>query len=737
MSSAESVDRDGAGDPVVVREVRILEGPNLYFPRPAVKVSLSLPGYQAAAQAQMRQLAEDLGLRRAAPGKPHTEQRHRFLVRLVSVVLRRVGARAGSRLAVRGRTVADLDDVVVAFPWRSRGRGQALGEALGEVLRAMLTGQGVEEALAGAADRVAGAERGAPPAQLRPRIPVASVTGTNGKTSTTRLLAHMGMTAGLRTGWSSTEGVFVQGERVVSGDYSGPSGGRHVLTAPGVQLGILETARGGLLLKGMGVVHNDVSVVTNVTADHLGLHGVDTVDQLAEVKSIITRVTRKEGWVVLNGDDPRVRAMATQASGRIWMFSLHPDSPALREALDSGGRGITVLDGDIVILRRDADPERLVRVVDVPMTLSGLSEHNIANALAATAAALGLGLPREHVVEGLRTFAPDLQHNPGRMNVWTVPLPAGGKGTVIVDLAHNEAGLDALLTVAEGLRPPGSRVHLGLGGVGDRTDDILVGLGEMAGRRADRVEITHKGHYLRGRTLEGLEAQFVQGLGNVGAVAAGVSATEVEGLAALVEHMAEGDVGALMCHAERPAVVQWLEEHGATPDTPRQIRRKVIAARGEHELESVLAAVADQRGADRVSAARDLVEAHPGDPRLVYELASALDADGDEESAVVHYRAALAQGLREPHRFRAQVQLASSMRALGQRAEAGELLAEVAASRPDSAAVAVLRALLAADEGHAEDGVAGLVDFVMTHATGADDVGYRPAMLAYAQALRG
>jgi cyanophycin synthetase len=608
---------------------------------------------------------------------------------------------------------------------------------LGDVLRAMLVADDVDEALDRAADRVRSAERGAPPAQLRPTVPVASVTGTNGKTSTTRLLAHMGMTAGLRTGWSSTEGVFVQGERIVAGDYSGPSGGRHVLTAPRVQLGILETARGGLLLKGMGVVHNDVSVVTNVTADHLGMHGVDTVDQLAEVKSIITRVTRKDGWVVLNGDDPRVRAMATQASGRIWMFSLHPDSPALREALDSGGRGITVLDGDIVILRRDADPDRLVRVLDVPMTLSGLSEHNIANALAATAAGLGLGIPREAVVAGLRSFAPDLQHNPGRMNVWTVPLPAGGSGTVIVDLAHNEAGLEALLTVADGLRPPGSRVHLGLGGVGDRTDDILIGLGELAGRRADRVQITHKGHYLRGRTVEELESRFVQGLANVGAVASGSSATEVEGLAALVEHMAEGDVGALMCHAERPAVVQWLEEHGATPDSPRQIRRKVIAARGEHELESVLAAVAEQTGAGRVKAARDLVEAHPEDPRLVYELACALDAQGEEDAAVGHYRDALARGLREPHRFQAQVQLASSLRVLEQRAEAAELLAEVGASRPDSAAVAVLLALIAADEGRAADGVAGLAEFVMTHATGADDVGYREALLGYAQALHG
>ncbi len=485
----------------------------------------------------------------------------------------------------------------------------------------------------------------------------------------------------------------------------------------------------------MGVAHNDVSVVTNVTADHLGMQGIDTVDQLAEVKGIITRVTRRQGWVVLNGDDPRVRAMAGNATGRTWMFSLDPDSPALREALDTGGRGITVLEGSIVILRRDADPDRLIQVLDVPMTLSGLSEHNISNALAATAAGLGLGLPREGVIEGLRTFAPDLEHNPGRMNVWTLPLVGGGGCTVIVDLAHNEAGLDALLNVADGLRRPGARVHLGLGGVGDRTDEILVGLGEIAGRRADRVQIAHKGKYLRGRTVEELEAQFVTGLGNVGAVAAGTSPTEVEGLAALVEPVADGDVVAMMVHAERAAVVSWLEEHGALQDTARQIRRKVVLARGEHELEPEIAEIRELPGPARVDAAKQLLAQHPRDARLDYEVASALDREGREAEAVEHYRAALEGGLREPHRFLALVGLASSLRNLGQLDEAGEVLAELHAIRPDSAVVAVLQALVEADAGRAERGVAVLADYVMTHATSPDSVGFRPAMQAYAAAL--
>ena len=179
--------------------------------------------------------------------------------------------------------------------------------------------------------------RGTGPRLVTPRIPVASVTGTNGKTTTTRLLAHICMTAGLRTGWSSTDGVVVQGEVVEPGDYSGPAGARAVLETPGVQVGILETARGGMLLRGMGVTHNDVSVVTNVSADHLGMQGIDTVDQLAEVKAIVTRVTKPQGWVVLNGEDPRVWAMRAGIRARPWVFTA--DAERTGGARVAGRRG--------------------------------------------------------------------------------------------------------------------------------------------------------------------------------------------------------------------------------------------------------------------------------------------------------------------------------------------------------------------------------------------------------------
>src|ERR671935_1036039 len=227
--------------------------------------------------------------------------------------------------------------------------------------------------------------------------------------------------------------------RPSSSPWTGPGGAGRVLAQPGIELAVLETARGGILRRGVGVAHNDVAVVTNVSADHLGLGGIDTLDQLAELKATIVRITRPSGWVVLNADDPRTLAMRRQSRARPFLFGLDPDAPGLRAAQDEGGRAATVLDGELGVLDHGR-VDRLLPVPDVPVTLAGLSAPNVANALAAAAAGIGVGLPRRAVLEGLRTFRPDPAQNPGRMNV----LDLDGR-TVIVDMAHNEASLHALL----------------------------------------------------------------------------------------------------------------------------------------------------------------------------------------------------------------------------------------------------------------------------------------------------
>jgi cyanophycin synthetase len=389
------------------------------------------------------------------------------------------------------------------------------------------------------------------------------------------MVAHIARGHGLHVGWSSTDGIYVDGELVEAGDYSGPSGASRVLAHEEVQLAVTETARGGILLKGIGVTHNDVSVFTNVSADHLGLQGIDTLDQLAEVKGVVSRITKPSGWAVLNGDDPRVYATRTAIKAKPWVFSRDPDSPAIRETLSEGGRATTVIDGWISVLLPGADADPLVEVVDVPMTLAGLSRFNVENALAAASAALGVGLPREAVLLGLTSFRPDPTHNPGRMNFFS---SSKDDVSVVVDLAHNEAGLEALLEVMHGVRRAGARLLLVLGAVGDRPDDLVEALGERGARGSDLAVVAHKEKYLRGRTTHELDELFRAGARRVGVDHLASYPTELEGLEALVEQAHPGDVVGLMCHQDRQGVYDWLAAHGFSSDTPETLRDKVRAA---------------------------------------------------------------------------------------------------------------------------------------------------------------
>jgi len=562
-------------EPESLVELRVLEGPNLYFPRAAIKLTLDISGLASASDETARRFASRIGLRNARPGAPDSGFRQRFALRAVGRLVRAIATEAGTaRLGVRVRPTNDPHRIVVSYPWRHRERAQVMGRAVAEVLDALPRGD-VEETVGAAAERVRASEPGARPHTITPKVPVVAVTGTNGKTTTSRMIAHIARTDGRLVGWSNTDGIYVDGELVEAGDYSGPSGAGRVLAHPQVEFAVTETARGGILLKGIGLTRNDVSVVTNVSADHLGLQGIDTLDQLAEVKGVVPRITRKGGWAVLNGDDPRVLAMRSTIVAQPWVFSRDPSAPAIREVLDAGGRATTVIDGWVAVLTPGADPDPLVELVDVPMTLAGLSRFNVENTLAAASAALAAGISREVVVEGLRTFRPDAEHNPGRMNFFSM-----NDLTVVIDLAHNEAGLEALLEIMIGVRRPGSRLLLGIGVVGDRTDDLIEMIGEIAARDADVIAIGHKERYLRGRTVEELDALMRTGAERVGVTGVPAYPTEVACLSALVGQALPGDVVGLMCHAERQEVYDWIADHGGTPDTPETLAAKVRVAQG-------------------------------------------------------------------------------------------------------------------------------------------------------------
>ncbi|CAB4718705.1 MAG: Mur ligase [Actinobacteria bacterium] len=555
-------------------ELRVLEGPNLYFPRAAIKLTLDVGALAAASDETAARFARRIGLRDARPGAAESGFRQRFALRAVARLVRAIATESGtSRLGVRVRTTSDPHQIVVAFPWSHRTRAEAMGAAVASVLDAILA-EDVEEAVGRAAAEVSATPPGPRPHTITPAIPVVAVTGTNGKTTTSRMIAHIARTDGRIVGWSNTDGIYIDGEMIDSGDYSGPSGAGRILERDEVELAVTETARGGILLKGIGLTRNDVSVVTNVSADHLGLQGIDTLDQLAEVKAVVPRITRKSGWAVLNADDPRVLAMRTVIRARPWVFSRDPDSPGVREVLDARGRATSVIDGWLCVLAARADPDPLIELVDVPMTLAGLSRFNVENSLAAASAALAIGIPRASVVEGLRTFQPDAEHNPGRMNFFTV-----GEVSVVIDLAHNEAGLEALFEIMNGVRAPEARLLLGLGVVGDRTDDLIEKLGEIAARDSDVVAIGHKEKYLRGRTVEELETLMRAGAERVGVTGVPAYPTEVACLSALVGQALPGDVVALMCHADREGVYEWISQAGGTPDSAETLAAKVRAAR--------------------------------------------------------------------------------------------------------------------------------------------------------------
>ena len=556
-------------------ELRVLEGPNLYFPRAAIKLTLDLTALIDAEEDRARRFAKRIGLRSTRPGAPGTSLRQMFAGRAVERLVRQIATESGTtRLAVRVRSTSDVHRIVVAYPWRNRTRAQALGHAVADVLDA-LPGPEIDLLVGDAAEKVRASEPGPGPTTLRPRVPIVAVTGTNGKTTTSRMVAHIARANGLHVGWSSTDGIYVDGELVESGDYSGPSGAGRVLAHREVQLAVTETARGGILLKGIGLAYNHVSVVTNVSADHLGLQGIDTLDQLAEVKGVVPRITKPSGWAVLNADDPRVLAMRSTLRAKPWVFSRDPDSPAVREVLSEGGRATTVIDGWLTVLRPNNDPEPIVEVVDIPMTLAGLSRFNVENALAAASAALAVGLPPERVREGLTTFRPDPAHNPGRMNFFSI-----GDVTVVVDLAHNEAGLESLLEIMNGVRRAGARLLLGLGAVGDRTDDLVDRLGELGARDSDVAVIAHKSAYLRGRTTSQLDELLRAGAARVGVDDLPSYPTEVTGLEALVDQAQPGDVVGLMCHEDRQGVYDWIAARGGTVDDPGTLRQKVRAAAG-------------------------------------------------------------------------------------------------------------------------------------------------------------
>ena len=552
-------------------ELRVLDGPNLYFPRPAIKLTLGVEGWLALPEERVVAALSRAGVR-GRPGRPGSDQRRRTIARLAARLTGRLAAASGVRLAVRGRPGPSSGDVVVAFPWRRQAAAEALGREVAPMLDQAAGRRSIDRLVAEASSRIAEVEPGGEPTVPDPSPPVISVTGTNGKTTIVRLLAHLVRTAGKTVAYSSTDGVFRgDGELIEAGDYSGFGGAARAL-AEQPDVAVLETARGGILLRGIGVLHNDVAVVTNVSEDHLGLHGIQTVDQLAEVKSTITRITRPNGWDVLNADDPRVLAMRRGSTGRTWLCSHDPWHPAIRETLAEGGRATVPLDGWMTVL--EASTSRpLVELIDVPVTIAGISRHNVMNAMQAASAGLGIGLPQRAVVRGLRTFVTDPDRNPGRANLFELD----GR-VLVIDYAHNEAGMIGLAEICEGLRKAGAQIWLVICTAGDRTDRILHDFAYRAARGSDHLAVAELLGYLRGRDRQEVVERLIAGARDGGAEEIDVYADELSGLRGVLSRSRRWDVIGVTALGMRPEVFAWLEQGGAARLTPGRVRRLVRRA---------------------------------------------------------------------------------------------------------------------------------------------------------------
>jgi cyanophycin synthetase len=537
---------DRAAEPAVeLLELRVLEGPNRFANQPAIKIEFQGdPGAVAdvarAAGAAVRRLYQGLGL--PTP-------------------------------RVRFRRSEDGRRAMAAFVWRRRVIAQAIAAAAARLAMGGRNEQREQRELRA----LRAMANGPRPVLPTPRVPIVAITGTNGKSTTTRLIAHVATQAGMVVGMTNSDGIYVRGELVEAGDWTGFGGAGRILAEPQVELAVLETARGGILLRGIGYQHNDVSVVTNVSADHLGLQGIDTLDELAEVKGAVVRITRRDGWAVLNAQDPRVWAMRLRTHARPYAFSLNPRARGVAEALAAGGRAAVLDRGRLVLRRPRVRGTGLAAAADLPVTFAGLSRYNIANALAAAAACDALGIPLDQIASGLASFAQDQAVNPGRLNLYS------RDGVLaLVDFAHNEAGLAGLLEVCS--RLTGSRrgrVRLALGTAGDRSDEILHRMGRLAGSRADELVICEKRHYLRGRTVAEMNAIFREGAADGGyRVRVPAYRTELAALKALLARSRRGDVVAVMSHVEREDIFAWLAEAGYRPLSPPRLRA-LLASRGK------------------------------------------------------------------------------------------------------------------------------------------------------------
>jgi len=335
------------------------------------------------------------------------------------------------------------------------------------------------------------------------RIPIISVTGTNGKTTTTRLISHIVKNNGYRVGFTTSDGIYIQNHMMEKGDTTGPISAEYILKDPTVEFAVLETARGGILRSGLGFKVCDIGVITNIQEDHLGISDIHDLKDLSRVKSVVVESVKKDGWAVLNGEDENCLEIAKSLSCNVALFSLDENCPAIIEHCAEGGIAAIYENGFITIKKGDWKI-RVERATHIPLTLNGKAKFMIANVLAATLSAYLYGFKTEDIKLSLATFIPSAAHTPGRMNIFEF-----SKFKVLIDFAHNPTsylGIEDYLSSVDASRKIGI-----ISGVGDRRDEDIKECAKIAARMFDHIIIRQEKH-LRGRTEEEIINLILEGL---------------------------------------------------------------------------------------------------------------------------------------------------------------------------------------------------------------------------------
>lgn len=339
------------------------------------------------------------------------------------------------------------------------------------------------------------------------RIPIFAVTGTNGKTTTTRLLAHIVKNTGFKVGFTTSDGIYVQNHMLEKGDTTGPMSTEYILKDPTVEFAVLETARGGILRSGLGFSRCDIGIITNIQEDHLGLNDIHTLDDLSKVKRVVVRSVKKDGWAVLNGDDPECIKIAKELDCNVAYFSMDESSPFIKQ-LAKEGRITAVYEDGFITIKKGEWKIRIEKASHVPLTMGGKAKFMIANVLAATLASYLWGFKTEDISLSLQTFIPGAAQTPGRMNIFDFR-----KFKVLIDFAHNPAGYRA---VEDFLSNVEATQKIGIiAGVGDRRDEDIRECAEIAARMFDHIIIRQEKH-LRGRTDENINQLIWEGIKNSG-----------------------------------------------------------------------------------------------------------------------------------------------------------------------------------------------------------------------------